>query len=117
MVLTAGQAGATATASDLLSSDAMREILDGLRSQFDSIVIDAPPLLPFAEARVLSTLVDGIIMVCRSGVTTRAALAQSEAVLKTVNAAPVIEVVMNGAMINSGDYSYYGYAKGSSQAA
>ncbi len=117
MVLTAGQAGATATASDLLSSDAMREILEGLRSQFDSIVIDAPPLLPFAEARVLSTLVDGIIMVCRSGVTTRAALAQSEAVLKTVNAAPVIEVVMNGAMINSGDYSYYGYAKGSSQAA
>jgi capsular exopolysaccharide synthesis family protein len=117
MVLTAGKAGANSTASDLLSSDAMRQILEGLRSQFDSIVIDAPPLLPFAEARVLSTLVDGIIMVCRSGVTTRAALAQSEAVLKTVNAAPVIEVVMNGAVINSGDYSYYGYAKGAAPAA
>jgi capsular exopolysaccharide synthesis family protein len=117
MVLTAGKAGATSTASDLLSSDAMRQILEALRLQFDSVVIDSPPLLPFAEARVLSTLVDGIIMVCRSGVTTRAALAQSEAVLKTVNSAPVIEVVMNGALINSGDYSYYGYAKGSSQAA
>ncbi len=113
MVLTAGKAGANSTASDLLSSDAMRQILEGLRQEFDSVVIDSPPLLPFAEARVLSTLVDGIIMVCRSGVTTRAALAQSEAVLKTVNAAPVIEVVMNGALINSGDYSYYGYAKGS----
>jgi Mrp family chromosome partitioning ATPase len=112
MVLTAGKGSATSTASDLLSSDVMRQILEGLRLQFDSIVIDAPPLLPFAEARVLSTLVDGIIMVCRSGVTTRAALAQSEAVLKTVNAAPVIEVVMNGAAVNSGDYSYYGYAKG-----
>jgi capsular exopolysaccharide synthesis family protein len=112
MVLTAGKTGANSTASDLLSSDAMRQILEGLRQQFDSIVIDAPPLLPFAEARVLATLVDGIIMVCRSGVTTRAALAQSEAVLKTVNAAPVIEVVMNGAVVNSGDYSYYGYAKG-----
>lgn len=119
MVLTAGRSSGTgaSSASDLLSSDAMRQILEGLRLQFDSVVIDSPPLLPFAEARVLSTLVDGIIMVCRSGVTTRAALAQSEAVLKTVNAAPVIEVVMNGALINSGDYSYYGYAKGSSQAA
>jgi capsular exopolysaccharide synthesis family protein len=112
MVLTAGKAGANSTASDLLSSDAMRQILEGLRLQFDSVVIDAPPLLPFAEARVLATLVDGIIMVCRSGVTTRAALAQSEAVLKTVNAAPVIEVVMNGAIINSGVYSHYGYTKG-----
>ncbi len=117
MVLTAGKAGATSTASDLLSSDAMRQILEGLRQEFDSVVIDSPPLLPFAEARVLATLVDGIIMVCRSGVTTRAALAQSEAVLKTVNAAPVIEVVMNGALIDSGAYSYYGYAKGSSQVA
>ncbi len=117
MVLTAGKAGATSTASDLLSSDAMRQILENLRQEFDSVVIDSPPLLPFAEARVLSTLVDGIIMVCRSGVTTRAALAQSEAVLKTVNAAPVIEVVMNGALINSGDYSYYGYSKGASPAA
>ncbi len=117
MVLTAGKPGITSTASELLSSDSMRQILEALRLQFDSVVIDSPPLLPFAEARVLSTLVDGIIMVCRSGVTTRAALAQSEAVLKTVNAAPVIEVVMNGALINSGDYSYYGYAKGSSQAA
>jgi succinoglycan biosynthesis transport protein ExoP len=117
MVLTAGKAGTNSTASDLLSSDSMRQILEALRLQFDSVVIDSPPLLPFAEARVLSTLVDGIIMVCRSGVTTRAALAQSEAVLKSVNAAPVIEIVMNGALINGGDYSYYGYAKGSSQAA
>ncbi len=117
MVLTAGKAAANSNAADLLCSDAMRKILDGLRSQFDSVVIDAPPLLPFAEARVLSTLVDGIIMVCRYGVTTRNALAQSESILKTVNSAPVIEVVMNGALIDSGDYAYYGYEKKSTGAA
>jgi capsular exopolysaccharide synthesis family protein len=117
MVLTAGKLAATSSASELLSSDTMRKILDALRSKFDSIVIDAPPLLLFAEARVLSTLVDGIIMVCRYGVTTRSAMAQSEAVLKAVNAAPVIEVVMNGAQINTGDYSYYRYGKESSRVA
>ena len=117
MILTAGKAGATFNPADLLSSDAMRKILDALRLQFDSVVIDAPPLLPFAEARVLSTLVDGIIMVCRYGVTTRGALAQSESILKAVNAAPVIEIVMNGALVNSGDYAYYGYEKKSSGAA
>jgi hypothetical protein len=56
-------------------------------------------------------------MVCRYGVTTRGALAQSESILKAVNAAPVIEIVMNGALVNSGDYAYYGYEKKSSGAA
>ncbi|PSH03200.1 MAG: hypothetical protein CXZ00_13605 [Acidobacteria bacterium] len=117
MVLTAGKAETESTPSELLSSDSMRKILDALRAKFDSVVIDAPPLLLFAEARVLATLVDGIIMVCRYGVTTRSDLAQSEAVLKTVNAAPVIEVVMNGAQIKTGDYPYYRYGKNSSSAA
>jgi capsular exopolysaccharide synthesis family protein len=117
MVLTAGLTGEECSPSELLSSDAMRKILDALRLKFDSIVIDAPPLLLFAEARVLSTLVDGIIMVCRYGVTTRGALAQSEAMLKSVNAAPVIEVVMNGAQINTKDYAYYRTGEKSSGAA
>ena len=43
----------------------MSEVLQELRSQFRFVVIDSAPLLPFADARALSTLVDGLVFVSR----------------------------------------------------
>jgi polysaccharide biosynthesis transport protein len=94
--------------AELISSETMQTILTDLRSKFDFVVIDSPPILPFVEGRVLSTLVDGVVFVSRSGSTSQTAVAQSMDMLADVNAAPIVGFVLNGAEYHS--TSYYGYA-------
>lgn len=53
----------------LIHEAATREILDRLQREFDSIVLDAPPTLAVSDARTLSRIVDGTILVVRAGVT------------------------------------------------
>jgi capsular exopolysaccharide synthesis family protein len=94
----------------LFGSEAMRDMLHELRAEFDSIIIDSPPIMPFADARLLSTLADGVVLVCRSGVTAPETLRRSREILREVNSAPLLEVVLNGAAV-SVDH-YYGYYGG-----
>ncbi len=58
-------------AGQLVCSERMRGVLDELRRDFQFIVIDSAPILPFADCRALSNLTDGLIFVGRSGITTR----------------------------------------------
>src|SRR4029450_12565120 len=55
----------------LISSSGMSELVGKLRNRFEFIVIDSPPMLLFSDGRALSALADGVIVVGRSGVTTR----------------------------------------------
>lgn len=93
----------------LVGTEAMQELIQALRNSFHSIVIDSPPILPYAEGRVLSTLVDGVIFVCRSGVTTREAFLRSQEVLQKVQGAPVLEVVLNDAPLSPREWQHYQY--------
>jgi Mrp family chromosome partitioning ATPase len=90
----------------------MRAIVAELRERFDHIVIDSPPILAFSDARALSPLVDGVILVGRSGSTTRQALNRSIELLSEVHSAPVLDVVLNAASTFSlPNYNYgYGYS-------
>ena len=54
-----------------LYSPRLRSLFDGLRKDFDMILVDTPPLLHLADARLIATLTDGIVLVIRSGVTDR----------------------------------------------
>ena len=45
-------------------------LLKRLRTEFDMIMIDAPPMIHLADARVLGRLADGVILVIRAGQTT-----------------------------------------------
>jgi succinoglycan biosynthesis transport protein ExoP len=66
----------TVSTSNLLHSDRMRELVRSFRSEFDTIVIDTPPVLLFSDARVLGRIAETVVLVIRSGHTTRdAALA------------------------------------------
>jgi capsular exopolysaccharide synthesis family protein len=95
--------------SELLESDRMRDLLMDLREQFDVIVIDAPPVLPVADARVLSEMADETIQVVRLGVTTRTALRRAHDLLATYSRRPV-GIVLNGVVEGSSAYhDYYGY--------
>jgi len=57
--------------SELLASDRMRDLLKQLRQRFDFVLIDTPPVLPVADAVILGTLADGVILCARAGVLLR----------------------------------------------
>ena len=67
-VLPGGSCGVTPT--NLFYSPRMSLLLERLRAEFDMVLIDAPPMIHLADARVLGRLADGVILVVRSGQTT-----------------------------------------------
>ena len=95
--------------SELLESDRMRELLTTLREEFDVIVIDAPPVLPVADARVLSEMADETMQVVRIGVTTKTALVRAHELLSIYARRPV-GIVLNAVAEGSSAYhDYYGF--------
>jgi exopolysaccharide transport family protein len=95
--------------AELLSSTRMLELLRRWRGEFDHIVIDTPPVLSVTDSVVLSVLADSVLLVIRSGQTTKAALKRTTDVLAQVQA-KILGVVLNAVNLNSpGHYYYYGY--------
>jgi succinoglycan biosynthesis transport protein ExoP len=103
-----GTGAAIANAIDQMTSDSMAKLLERLKACFDYIVIDSPPVIPFAESRWLSALADGIVVVVRSSNTTRRALSWTMNILGDVQP-QVLGVVLNGVDI-AADYDGYGNA-------
>ncbi len=57
--------------AELLASEKMKEFLSIMRTQFDHIIIDSPPIISVTDAGILGSLADGVIMVIQSGRTQR----------------------------------------------
>jgi non-specific protein-tyrosine kinase len=94
--------------SELLSSERMSEILRQLASQFDTTILDAPPILLVTDALVLAPRVDGVLVVIKPSVTKRAALKNLLEQLHQVGA-NVIGVVLNDVKIDRSRYYYQRY--------
>ena len=92
--------------AELLASANMRDVLAQLREQYDHIVIDTPPSLSVTDAVVLSPRADAVVLVIRSGQTTKQALRRSRDILTQVNA-KVVGVLLNAVDLSSPDYYYY----------
>jgi len=92
--------------AELLASANMRNVLAELRQQYDHIVIDTPPTLSVTDAVVLSPRMDAIILVIRSGQTTKQALRRARDILMQVNA-HVTGVLLNAVDLTSPDYYYH----------
>jgi capsular exopolysaccharide synthesis family protein len=97
----------------LLESDNMRTLLAGLRNTYDRIIIDSPPVNIVTDAAILSALVDGVLLVARSGVTDGAALVYAVDQLEHVSAT-VVGVILNDIDFRKdaaydGAYKYYNY--------
>ena len=93
--------------SELLGSPAMQNVLHDAQGMFDIVLFDTPPLLAVTDAAVLSTMVDGTILVVRMGSTTRDAVRQAAMRLRNVRAR-VLGAVLNDMSAKAGSY-YGGY--------
>ena len=97
--------------NELLASPRVVETLDRLGEEFDLILIDTPPSVLLADARILSRLVDGCVVVVREHTTSRALVREAVRGLEQVGATVL------GVVINAVDFSrrrtsykyYYGY--------
>ena len=91
--------------TEILASAKMQQLVADWRTDYDHIIVDTPPMLPFADALVLSARADGVILVTRSGVSRRKALIRAREVL-TRSGANVLGFVLNA--VRRPEY-YYEY--------
>ncbi|SDC49483.1 capsular exopolysaccharide family [Geodermatophilus telluris] len=103
-------AGPTApNPAQLLASGAMRALLEHLRETHDYVVLDAPPMLPVADATGLAVLADGVLLSVRHGSTTREQLQRTRATLDRVGARTV-GTVLNIVPVRDDVSAAYGYS-------
>ncbi len=97
--------------AELLSSMEMKELLRDLKGKFNHIVVDSPPAISFADAAILSTVVDGVILVAMSGKSSIQLIKRFKQRLNTIGTR-IYGVVLNGIKPDSLEYGYYGYGYG-----
>ena len=95
--------------AELLASDAMKQLLHEATTAYDTVVIDAAPLLPVTDAAILSTITSGALVVAASGVVTVPELEDAIDTLDQVNGT-ALGVVLNKAEVGSGNGYYYHYS-------
>lgn len=94
--------------SELLGSDAMKQLIERLEQAFDTIIIDAPPLLPVTDAAVLSQHVGGVVVVVGSHILKLHDLQKALDALSMVGS-NLLGVVMNRLPAKGPDSYTYGY--------
>ena len=80
--------------AELLESERLKDLLKEIKPKFDLILIDSPPVIPYSDASVLSSQIDGVLFVVQSAKTRREDIQQVYATLKD-NHANVLGVVLN----------------------
>jgi tyrosine-protein kinase Etk/Wzc len=80
--------------AELLRSPRFLDFIAEAGTMFDMVLIDAPPILPVADAAVIGAKVDGVIIVYEVGKVARGILKRAKVSLDNVNA-PVIGVILN----------------------
>ena len=92
--------------SEMLGSKAMGTFLDEMKKHFDYIIIDTPPIGAVTDSQVLSTKVDGTILVVKAGQTKKDVVMNSINAIKKVNG-NIIGTVLNGVEQKDNKYYYY----------
>jgi len=102
-------AGAPSRHSADLIGRRLMEMIDEAAADYDLVIVDAPPLLGFAEPLQMATAVDGVLVVARAGRTTRKAVATVLATLNRVRAKTIGLVLNEVHRELSESYYYYDY--------
>ncbi|HMS42752.1 MAG TPA: CpsD/CapB family tyrosine-protein kinase, partial [Pyrinomonadaceae bacterium] len=95
--------------AELLSSNEMKNLLTFLKTNYKHVIIDSPPAISFTDAAILSTLVDGVVLVARAGKSSIHLIRRFKQRLGNIGAR-IYGVVLNGIKSSSVEYGYYGYS-------
>jgi capsular exopolysaccharide synthesis family protein len=101
-------AGPTSRRAADLVGRGLQQVLEEASAEYDLVILDAPPLLGFAEPLQMATVVDGVLVVTRAGETSRKAVASVVATLRRLRAA-VVGVVLSEVNKEMSDSYYYGH--------
>ena len=107
-VITAGEIPPDPTR--LLSSQKMYALMERLKSsrKYDLIIYDTPPILGFADGRILSSRTDGVVLVVRIGKTDRSLVKQNIDNIK-ISKVPVLGIIANQVNRTTSSYHYYNH--------
>lgn len=108
-ILTAGTA--LSTPSELINSTNMPDLLNMFNADYDVVIIDSAPVLPAADATILASRVDGVLLVYQVGKTARGALRRTKTQLENVNAKMTGIVINNFKVDLNPDYKDFNYHK------
>jgi capsular exopolysaccharide synthesis family protein len=95
--------------TELLNSDSFENLIIKCREEYDFILIDAPPVLSFADASIVSKVVDGVLLVVEAQETKKAMVVEAKKTLDKVGAT-IIGVVMTKVKYKK-NANYYRYSK------
>jgi Mrp family chromosome partitioning ATPase len=87
----------------------MKNLIEYLRTQYNHVIVDSPPAISFTDAAILSTLVDGVILVAMVGKSSIHMMKKFKQRLSNIGAR-IYGVVLNGITSDSVEYGYYGYS-------
>jgi len=94
---------------EILQGARMRQFLAEARAQYDVVLIDGPPVFPIVDAQVLTSMVEGVVMVVRANVTPYDMAFQAADIIKS----KLLGTILNCVDHLSGDYyGRYGYGYG-----
>lgn len=94
--------------AELLQSDRMQTLMKEMLKKFDYVLLDSPPLLRVTDSLSISTIVDGVLLVTKSGQTTYDSLENGLKKLHDIHAL-VLGIVLNGLVKSKKQSGYYGY--------
>ena len=92
--------------AELLGSEQMRRLLAALQANYTHVVVDSPPITSFTDGVLISTMVDGVLLVVHGGKSSRHIVRRSKQLLNDVGA-KIFGVVLNNVNLQSHDYYYY----------
>lgn len=95
--------------SELLGSKKMIRLMESLSENFDLVIYDAPPVLSVSDGQIISTKVDGTILVVRNGIVEKEAVKQAVKLLKRVKGKIIGTIFNDVEQSHNGYYGYYGY--------
>lgn len=97
--------------AEMLGSARMKNFIQEINSMYDIVLFDSPPVNSVADASILSTAVDGVVLVIAANSTEREAVLVAKQQLEKVKAR-ILGVVLNKVEQKSGGYYYYYYYYG-----
>ena len=95
--------------AELLHTNRFVEIVEELKRKYDRVIFDSPPVGAVTDPVILSTLVDGTVLVVKSGKTTRVLGRQAMRSLRDANV-NVLGAILNDVAVSNKKYGYY-YSK------